>query len=301
MYNILSKLNESSKSKITFNYLNYSINIEQLTFSIHNIKFKDIKSMQNSTKINISEFILLYIIKNLREQESDIVKIFYWLLENEIYNHYFVYNKLLKSIYTIFNNSSEFKNIDSILMKTVNYILELVLQLYNNGFEIIGLVENFMYINSNDISKIKDIFISFDRDLRYFFDNVDTYIYDSDSVIDSSNFQTGIFNIETRLMEKSINLPSVANTKKFINQLFNINKYNIVFEDYMFVVGPCIIGLETINKRASILVYGDKSIIISKNCDNSNKIKSRYQIYSETIKLEDIKNYYDEEYIKYFT
>lgn len=300
IYNILSKLNESSKNKINFNYLNYSINIDQFIFSIYNVKFKNIKSMNNLIKINISEFLLINIIKNLKDQESEIVKIFYWLLEHKIYKHNFIYNKLLKSIYTIVNNSADFKIIDGILLKTINYLIELITKLYNNNLEIVGLVSNFMYINSSDIAKVREIFISFDKDLRYFFESVEAYVYDGDSVIESNNLQTGIFDIETRLMEKSVYLPSIASTKKFINNLLGKEKYNIEFEDYLFVIGPCILGLETINKRASIIVYGDKSLIINKNGDNGFKFKSRYQLYNSEIKLKNIKLYYDEEYTKYF-
>lgn len=298
--NILTKLNEISRNKIIFNYLNYSISIDQLVFSIYNTKFKNIKNMNNATKIDLSEFILLHIIKCLKEYDSEILKIFYWLLENEIYRCNFVYNKLLKSIYTIFNNSSDYKIIDSILLKTINYLLELISNLYNNNFEIIGLIDNFIYINSSDTNKIKDILNSFDKDLRYFFFNVDTYIYNHESVIDSQNLNTGLFDIETRLMEKSVYFPSIASTKKFINHIIGNEKYKILFEDYLFVVGPCILGLETINKRASILVYGDKTLISNKNCENNQKFKSRYQLFNENIKLDDIKIYYDEEYMKYF-
>lgn len=75
----MTKLNEISRNKIIFNYLNYSISIDQLVFSIYNTKFKNIKNMNNATKIDLSEFILLHIIKCLKEYDSEILKIFYWL------------------------------------------------------------------------------------------------------------------------------------------------------------------------------------------------------------------------------
>lgn len=299
IYNILSKLNESNKNKIVFNYLNYSVNIEQFIFSIYNTRFKSMKFMHNITKVNISELILINIIKNLKEQDSDIAKLFYWILKHRIYEYNVIYNKLIKSIYNIINNSSDFKIIDQVLLKTTNFILELITHLYNNNYEILGLVENYMYINTNDVNSLEKIFNSFDKDIRYFFNNTDAYIYDGESVIDSSGFQTGLFDINTRTFDKNIYLPSVASTKKFINNLLGNEKYQIYESDYLFVVGPCVLGLESINKRATVLVYGDRSLLINKNCDNT-KLKSRYQLYDKNINIKDLKNYYNEEYNRYF-
>jgi hypothetical protein len=297
MNSILSKLSESIyKQRVNCKFLDYLLSIDGLQINVSNCVYSEEKRFHNVEILDLNYIFLSYMNKVINSEK--ISKIINWLIDNKLYKYHFLISKLTKALSTLFSNTNEYASVDNMILKFANKILIFLSAMRDNELIILGLIENKLYVKGN-----VDIVIEYLKKHFGDFDNVvykdSVFIYDKYSILSKNNNNTGIFDLECRMFEKRLYNPSIASTKKFINNMLGKKIHTISDQDYVFVTGPCVLGLENIKHRANMLLYGTKTLINHNKTNSLNKMKFRFQKYNEKI-IEQVKHYYNHEYSLFF-